>query len=396
MLQIQIQNRPLRGTIRKAERLRAKQYLVVHALTQQVPTGILWHKGEVRDARFGCELGHIHTGNSDASCRVLQTSEGAKERTLAAAVLPDQRRDTTGGQRGMDVAQDDALAPRGGNAVQFEQRRTCRSHAGQRLEHSVHRGRAERAVLHAQHAVGQVADTVVPMLGDHNRQPAVSQATQLADQFAGGVVIELRGRLVEQQHGRLGREHGGQRDTLTLAARQLVDAPVGEVFRLNACQRGACGREDVLGGQPVALQAEGHVAYGLGHHGLGLRVLEEEADALRELGRCGLPQVEPADVAAPGGFAAVKGRGQAGQHAQERRLAASGLALEQHDLARLDRQRCARQCPRVAGGVAVAQVLDRDGAHARHRSAPAPRSDSTSTAPATISAVVLNSGSASG
>ena len=241
-----------------------------------------------------------------------------------------------------------------------------------------------------------MADTVVPMLSDHNRQPAVGQATQLADELAGRVVIELRGRLVEQQHGRFGREHGGQRNALALPARQLVDAPVGEVLRLNACQCGACGREDVLGGQPVALQTEGHVAHGLGHHRLCLGVLEEEADALRQLGRCGLPEVEPADVAAPGGFAAMEGRGQAGEHAQQGRLAAARLALEQHDLARLDRQRCARQCPRAVGGVAVAQVLDRDGAHARHRSAPAPRIDSTSTAPATISAVVLNSGSASG
>ena len=76
----------------------------------------------------------------------------------------------------------------------------------------------------ADHAIRQVADAVVAVLGDHDRQAKVGQAAQLADEFAGRVVIELCRRLVEQQHGWLWYEHGGEGHTLTLACRQLVDA----------------------------------------------------------------------------------------------------------------------------------------------------------------------------
>ena len=251
-------------------------------------------------------------------------------------------------------------------------------------------------MVHAEHAVGQVADAIVAVLGDQDREAAVGEAPQLAHQLAGAVVVELGGRLIEQQDGGLGSEDGGEGDALALTGRQLVDAPTGQVLRLDARERRPRGGQDLLGRAAVALEAEGHVAHWLGHHGLGLGVLEEKAHLLGQLGRRGRSQVEAADSTAASRLATMEGGGQPGQHAQEGRLAAARDALQQQDLARLDRQRGPVQRPRAGLVVAVAQPLDRDRAHARHRRARAPSSDTSSTTPASTTPIGLRMGPASG
>ena len=132
--------------------------------------------------------------------------------------------------------------------------------------------------------IGQVSDAIVAVLGDHDRQAKVGEAAQLADEFAGGVIVKLRGRLIEQQHCRLWCEYRGEGHALTLARRQLVDAPANQVVGIDALECGPGRGEDRLGRRSMALQAKSHVAQWLGHHHLRLRVLEEEARALCDLG----------------------------------------------------------------------------------------------------------------
>ena len=176
-------------------------------------------------------------------------------------------------------------------------------------------------------AIGQMTNAVVAVLRNHDREAGVGQPAELANEFARGVVVELCRGLVEQEHGGLGGQYRRECNPLPLAARQLVDPPVGEVLRLDAREGGPGGRQNLVGGVAVALEAEGHVAHGLGHHGLCLGVLKQKADALGQLRWFDCSQVQPINRATAAGLAAMERRGQAGQDAQQRRLAAPRLAF---------------------------------------------------------------------
>ena len=167
----------------------------------------------------------------------------------------------------------------------------------------------------ADHAIGQMADAVVAVLGDHDRQAKVGQAAQLADEFAGGVIVKLRGRLIEQQHGRFWCEDGGECHALALACRQLVDAAADQVVGVDALERGPGRGEDRLGRRSMALQAKGDIAQRLGHHHLGLRVLKQKARALCDFGGLSGAQVDAGDQAFASSLTAMKGGREAGQHA---------------------------------------------------------------------------------
>ncbi len=63
------------------------------------------------------------------------------------------------------------------------------------------------------------------------------QAAQPAAQLLAYLGIERAERLVEQQHARLHRQGAGQRDALTLAARELRGIAVGQPVELHQLQQ---------------------------------------------------------------------------------------------------------------------------------------------------------------
>jgi hypothetical protein len=71
---------------------------------------------------------------------------------------------------------------------------------------------------------------VLEIVGDHDRRPPglAEQELQLAADLVARVRVERRQRLVQQQHGRVGRERAGQGDALPLAAGELARLRVRE------------------------------------------------------------------------------------------------------------------------------------------------------------------------
>ena len=248
----------------------------------------------------------------------------------------------------------------------------------------------------ADHTIGQVSNAIVAVLGDHDRQAKVGEAAQLADELAGGVIVKLRGRLIEQQHCRFWCEDGGESHPLTLTSGQLVDAAADQVVSIDALERGPRRGEDRLGRRPMALQAKSHIAQRLGHHHLRLGVLEEKACALCDLGRLSGAQIDAGDQALAGSLAAMKGGGQTCEHAQERRLTTARLAFKQHDLARLDLEARTSDRPGCVGRVPKAQIVGDDRRHGRVLRDPAATTLTRSVSPAKANAIPVAIGSAIG
>jgi hypothetical protein len=137
--------------------------------------------------------------------------------------------------------------------------------------------------------------------------------------------VEVRQRLVEQQHARLRREGAGERHALLLPAGDLADPPALEARQVHAgeCRRDA--RRDLRLRQPARLEAEGDV---LPHREVREKgvVLEDHAEvALRRRQALDRLGTDP-DRAAIGGL-------ETGDDAQQRRLAAPRRSQEGQHLA---------------------------------------------------------------
>ncbi|PSK62519.1 hypothetical protein B0E53_05584 [Micromonospora sp. MH33] len=152
-----------------------------------------------------------------------------------------------------------------------------------------------------------------------------------ADQVGAGRV-EVGGRLVEQQEPRPQRERPGQGEPLLFAAGERRRGPVPVIREADPAQRLVHPGPDLVGGHAPVLQPERDVVAAAGHHQLGLRVLEDDADAFP-----GLTRVEPVDLDGALLLAGVLGQ-QPGQRRQQRALARPGGAQQQHPLPGLDAQ----------------------------------------------------------
>ena len=152
--------------------------------------------------------------------------------------------------------------------------------------------------------------------------------------------VERRYRLVADDELGLGGERTGDPDALALAARELVRIAGrhgrGEPHELqqlrhapgNLVRRKQAVRHDGLGDD----LGDGHARVER-----GVRVLEHELDITAE--GAPLARGERGDVTAVEGDGAARGRDQSGDHAANRRLAATGLAHEPEHLAAADGER---------------------------------------------------------
>ena len=144
-------------------------------------------------------------------------------------------------------------------------------------------------------------------------------------QLVAAAEVEMRGRFVEEQHGRLRGERERDRETLPLAARNRVHAPRGEV-------RGVHGRERAVHRLLVGARRRapgGEMRRAAEHH--------EVAAVEREVGRHALRH---------------HGRARPRERAQERGLARAVRAHHRHALAGLHGERdvVKRQHGAVADG----------------------------------------------
>jgi hypothetical protein len=74
-----------------------------------------------------------------------------------------------------------------------------------------------------------------------------------------GLRVDRRERLVEQQHGRIGRERAGQRDPLPHAARQLMRIVPGEIEKMEVFQQRLRAPLALRQREPLDFDAEHHV-----------------------------------------------------------------------------------------------------------------------------------------
>ena len=156
-----------------------------------------------------------------------------------------------------------------------------------------------RAVAHGDDAVGGGEAALEAVLGEHDRRPPLLvEAPQDAEQLVAGDGVELRGRLVEQDERRAGRERGAERDALQLAAGELGGRAVEQLGDAER-ERGLLdpardGRRREAG----VLEREGELGAHRAEDDLRLGLLEERAGDRGEVGRPVLARVEPADDAA--------------------------------------------------------------------------------------------------
>ena len=130
--------------------------------------------------------------------------------------------------------------------------------------------------------------------------------------------------------------------------------PVPAVREADPAQRLVHPGPDLVGRHAPVLQPERDVVAAAGHHQLGLRVLEDDADPFP-----GLARVEPVDLDGALLLAGVLGQ-QPGQRGEQGALAGPGGPEQQHPLAALDAQVDPAHRPGAPPGVPPAEPAQLD------------------------------------
>src|SRR6266566_338337 len=113
-----------------------------------------------------------------------------------------------------------------------------------------------------------------PLLGQQHRRAALAGEPQgQLDQRLGGLGVELRRRLVEEQQLRLERQRRSDAHALQLTARQLSYEPPGQVLCADQGEGIERTRLDLPRGRTDVLQAEGDLVEDAGEDDLILGVL---------------------------------------------------------------------------------------------------------------------------
>ena len=137
--------------------------------------------------------------------------------------------------------------------------------------------------------------------------------------------VEVGERLVHEQHVRLDDDGAGERDALLLAAGEALGQAVGVLGDLDRLEDFIDAAPDLVLGQMAVFEAEGDVL-AHGHVRKDGIVLEDHAD----VALVGRDVVD--DPSVEGDGAALDGV-EAGDHAQQRGLAAAGGAEQREELA---------------------------------------------------------------
>ena len=187
--------------------------------------------------------------------------------------------------------------------------------------------------VHHHHLIGHL-QRLVQIVGNEQagEMQRVVQLAQPATQLLAHPRVERAKRFVEQQHARLDGERARQGDALALTAGQLGRITATEIFELYQREQLIDAFSDAGGGGALAArldgQAEGDVV--AHRHVLEQRVmLKHEADAA-------IARVDRRHVLAIEQDGAMIGAVEAGDDAQQGRLAAARWAEQCHQLAARD------------------------------------------------------------
>ena len=222
-----------------------------------------------------------------------------------------------------------------------------------------------------QDAVGDVEDAVVVGDEQDRRAALAGQRLHAIDHFAARGLVEGRGRLVRQHHRRFPDERPRDRHALALAAGQLVRPLAGVLAEADGFEhRVGLARQVGARGPPRHAQAQLHVLRGA-ERAEQVVLLEDEADALPDvLERRAPGAVEPVAEHAQRAFLR---RPQGANQREQRGLARTRRARDDHDLACRDRGRHVEQdlAAQRALAIVVAEVFDDDrcSVHAQNTSA---------------------------
>src|SRR5215213_5454935 len=150
--------------------------------------------------------------------------------------------------------------------------------------------------------------------------------------------IQLRGGLVQDEYLRMDREDGSQRQPLRFSPRELLGMAILQVFYAYLGEALLCPQAYLLARQTHVLQGEGRF---LQHREartgpLGERILEDEANPLRELADSSLSGVCSGDVHPAGELPLEEVRYIAGHQAAEGGLACFGEAGNPDECSLLD------------------------------------------------------------
>ena len=209
------------------------------------------------------------------------------------------------------------------------------------------------------HTIGRRQAALQAMLGQQDRRlPLLVQAAQQSDQLIAGHGVELRGRLIQEDHRRAARERRTERHALLLAAGELMHRaveqrvdPQRERDLLHPARDGAL----VV---PATLERESQLRAHGARHELGLGVLEQGARDGAELGGPPLAGVHAGKSDRAGEASAVKVRDQTTGGAQQRRLAVAGQAREQAQLSGLDLEADVVERRRIDARVMVGDAVE--------------------------------------
>ena len=187
-------------------------------------------------------------------------------------------------------------------------------------------------LVHRHHAVGQ-GGRLVPVVGDEERgrRGLAEDAPELAGEPIVQLAVEPGERLVEEQGARGGGERAGQGHALRLAAAEVGDVAAAEAAQADQLEHRLDPPLPVRDGHPLHLQPEADVRRDVAVRE-ELFVLEHHPDAAAVGGQAS--DVSPVQV-----DRARRGHDEAGDDAQERRLAAAGGAEQGDDLGVADGQR---------------------------------------------------------
>ncbi len=252
---------------------RAERDLLQRRLVHEIAAGVL------RQVRRAAET------HDTARARLEQTARELRDRRLADPVRPDER---------------DDLAAANRQRLLHEHRRSAGVGERHRLEaddvvlpapwlrHLVRRLGPRRgqvvdnaSVLEEHDAVRMGKRQLRPLFRNDHREPV---RTRVLEERLRGVAIELRRRLVQQQQLRLERERGRKAHALQLAAGQLGDRALGQMFRTDDRQRLEHARLDLARRHAEVLQPERDLGRDAREDHLVLGILKERRDRSGELG----------------------------------------------------------------------------------------------------------------
>ena len=217
------------------------------------------------------------------------------------------------------------------------------------------------AALEKDHPVREGEERVELVLDDQHGRPLGPESLEDAEEPLRPLLVELGGRLVQDQDRRPEREGRGDRDPLLLAAREGVRRPIAEIGRRGHLEDPLHLREQRLPREGEPLEARGELLLDGREDQLGVRVVEDDADVPADLGEpVVLGDVAPHQRDPARGRSAVVVVEDAGGREAERGLARARGTGHEHDLPLLHAEGDVVEGPLGAGGVGVRVVLELD------------------------------------